>query len=635
MYSKKIFYIFTLVYFALFAIAGYFIYTQDKKVILNLIDRKLINGANAVPFLLEGYHTRDLSSKTVSPKEDLKNIKKLSAYVEQTDLEYLYSFIIDKDGKVRFSCSSAKKEDLDANKSDIYSFDIYDDPNVKKALAIKKPVFTDTKDKWGEFRSVYIPKISKDGREYVVGADCKMQNVADIFDILKKNSQTVFFLLLAIAALYFALVFYMIRYFNKVVKEKESELQEIYEKDPLTNLYSRIKLLNDLKRYKDAELIILDIYRFKSINSAYGIAFGDRCLIYVAQRLREICDDETLLYKLEADRFCILHPKYEYTHLEAKALKVIKKLEEKKYVYNGYEIYLNFFAGLSSKIEGDNKLLAAEIALKAAKDSHEKICIYTEELKQRYSKEGQKEVIDEIHYAIENDAILTYYQPIYDVHTKKVTKYESLMRMRKRDGSVVAPYHFLYIAQKAQLYPKIASIMFEKVIQKAKANPQIEFSINLSSLDIENAQIRENIFTRLEQEGLCKQITLEILESEDFENYDTLVEFAKRAKSLGIKLSMDDFGSGYSNFSNLAEVHFRYIKIDGSLIKDILENEKYESIVRVIVSIAKQFGSVTIAEFVENEAIAKKLIELGVDKLQGYFIGKPQEELLKEDIKFV
>ena len=628
MFTKKSFIFFTLVYFALFGISGYFMYQENKKNIVKLIDSKLINAANTVPYLLEDYHNKNLSAQSLTKVEDLKNIKKLSAYVNQTDLAYIYSFIIDKKGQVRFASSSATQADIDANKSDIYSFDIYNDPNVIKAMQTKKPVFETTKDKWGEFHSVYIPKVSKDGRVYVVGADYELKDVENISNMLLKNSEIVFSLLLAIALLYFVLVYYMARYFNRAVDKKEKELEAVYERDALTKLYNRTKLLHDLKHYPSAELIILDIDGFKSINSVYGISFGDRCLVFVANKLLDMCDNKSFVYKLESDRFCILCPECKHEDMIRKLDKVLKILEAEKCVINGYGVYLNFFAGLSSELVGDNKLLAAEIALKEAKESREKIVIYSKELSRKYNESGKRDVIDEIHHAIAHDGIKAYFQPICNAQTKEIHKYEALMRLQKRDGSIVAPYYFMQVAQEAQLYAKIASIMFEKIIEKAKENKSIEFSMNLSSLDIENEEIQKNIFKRIEEEGLNEQITLEVLESEAFENYDNLINFAKDAERFGIKLSMDDFGSGYSNLSNLAEVHFEYIKIDGSLVKDVLVNKNYESIIQIIVAIAKKFDSVTIAEFVENEAIAEKLVELGVHKLQGYYIGKPEADIL-------
>jgi EAL domain-containing protein (putative c-di-GMP-specific phosphodiesterase class I) len=165
--------------------------------------------------------------------------------------------------------------------------------------------------------------------------------------------------------------------------------------------------------------------------------------------------------------------------------------------------------------------------------------------------------------------------------------------------------------------------MLENVVKTAKINPQYTFSLNISALDIEDYGIQQNLFDTLVQENLTQQIVLEVLESEEFRDATSLSRFVQKAQQLGIALSIDDFGSGYANFANLIEVHYDYIKIDGSLIKNILENTKYELMVTQIVEFAKNVHSKTVAEFVENEAVAKKLEELGVDMLQGYIIGKP------------
>jgi len=172
------------------------------------------------------------------------------------------------------------------------------------------------------------------------------------------------------------------------------------------------------------------------------------------------------------------------------------------------------------------------------------------------------------------------------------------------------------------------SLTYFQTRVKAKENPTIEFSFNLSSLDIEDHEIQKNILKRLNEENLNERITLEILESEEFQDYNNLLAFEKRATAQNIKLSIDDFGSGYSNFSHLIDIDFNYIKIDGSLIQHILKNQKYEMIIKEIINFAHALNAKTIAEFVENEEIAIKLKEIGVDMLQGYYIGKPKQQIL-------
>ena len=219
MLNKVMFFLFSLAYFALVGFAGYVMYQDNKANMLMLIDTKLVNGANVVPFILgEDFHNKNLSAKTLTKDQDLKNINQLSQYVKQTDLAYIYSFILDENGTVRFASSSATKEDIDANKSDIFSFDVYNDPDIIKAIQTKKTVFKTVKDKWGEFRSVYIPKISPDGRVYVVGADYRLKDVQTFLDMVAKNSQIFFLVVFIILLLYLGLVYFAMHYVNDETK---------------------------------------------------------------------------------------------------------------------------------------------------------------------------------------------------------------------------------------------------------------------------------------------------------------------------------------------------------------------------------------------------------------------------------
>jgi EAL domain-containing protein (putative c-di-GMP-specific phosphodiesterase class I) len=233
-------------------------------------------------------------------------------------------------------------------------------------------------------------------------------------------------------------------------------------------------------------------------------------------------------------------------------------------------------------------------------------------------------VIAEIHDAIKNKRIFPYFQPIYSVKTSKVIKYESLMRIQLRDGSIVAPAYFLEISHQAKLYPKLSMMMLEAVLEQAKEYPKMHFSFNLSAVDIEDIVMAEFILRTLKSSSVAKQLTLEILETEGFHSYKTLALFISEVKSYGVTVAIDDFGSGYSNFAEIVELNVDYLKIDGSLVKQITTDPHYEHIIIAIIKFAQSLDLQTIAEFVEDETLAQRLIAMGVDMLQGYYIGRPK-----------
>ncbi|MDP1784565.1 MAG: EAL domain-containing protein, partial [Sulfuricurvum sp.] len=189
-------------------------------------------------------------------------------------------------------------------------------------------------------------------------------------------------------------------------------------------------------------------------------------------------------------------------------------------------------------------------------------------------------------------------------------------------GNIVPPMKFLTIAKKTKLYPQIT---LEVIYQACTlfATRDEEFSINLSDTDIRNPYTVSEIIKTITETGTASRIVFEILESEGIENYDEVAQFITKVKALGAKIAIDDFGTGYSNFENILKLSVDYIKIDGSLIREIIGNRRHRIIVETIIDFAQKIDAMTIAEFVEDVAIYDTLKELGVDYSQGYFTGKP------------
>ena len=619
-----------LFYIFLFSIYGYYSYHKELNEKLSQVDQELIMGANTVDLLLPpNYHHKNLDVKEISKEQDLQNIKKLSEFVRYTHLAYIYSLIRDKEGHIRFSSSSATPKELQGDSPAVYSFDLYDDDLAKKIFDqnITQPVFNTSKDQWGEFRSVYILKHAADGFPYIVGADYKYQRIASLKEhILSKIIALVIPLILIITLYVFANYFIFIYLRNSLAK-KSKALKEALEYDDLTKLPSKRKLIEDVKNSSlTTPIAILDINKFSIINDIYGSDYGDRYLQYTATVLHNRILSDMRLYRLDSDAFAIVCMQAKPLEDFARHIRdILASCATKSFVYKNYTTKLFLSVGISDTERKDNPLIKAEIALKKAKQNGETLRLYTEDID---SNNHNKKVLDDIIYAIENDKVFAYLQPIYDIKSGKVLKYEALMRIQKQDGTIAPPNYFLEIAKHTPFYKELTLVMLEHVIEFAQKHPNLEFSINLSSLDIENKELVEALIKKLLHAGVERHITLEILESEEFKDFEYLFNFVKRVRDLGIKISIDDFGSGYSNISSTIKLSIDYLKIDGSLIRHILVDQRYEKVIKSIVNFAEEMGAKTIAEFVESEDIAKKLQELDIDMLQGYHIGKPSPTIV-------
>jgi len=242
----------------------------------------------------------------------------------------------------------------------------------------------------------------------------------------------------------------------------------------------------------------------------------------------------------------------------------------------------------------------------------------------REKAQNDMKIILMIKKAIINSKIISYFQPIINNKTLKTEKYESLVRLIDENGKVLSPFAFLDVAKKGRYYSQIANIVLQTSFS-ALNNTTADISINISALDIEKTSTRNEIFRLLEENKQnASRVVFELLEDENVKDFKTLATFIKDVKELGVKIAIDDFGAGYSNFERLLDYQPDILKIDGCLIRDIQTNSYSLSVVKTIIAFAKEQNIKTVAEFVENKAIFDILNDLGIDYSQGYYFGKPE-----------
>ena len=421
------------------------------------------------------------------------------------------------------------------------------------------------------------------------------------------------------------------------IEEKEKNFQ-IYT-DGLTHLPNRQKILLDIEQTINPTLILMNIDFFKEINDCFGNTAGDLTLISVGQRLKVLQNRFYFnLYKMSGDEFALLiDRKIELEDLYMTIKNIISEIEEIPFVINGHEIFIKVSIGAARSEdidpqnlkEGKWKSLAthADMALKKAKKIGKHFLIYHESME--IHKEFERNLIwkKKIKEAINTHRIIPFFQPILNNKTGKIEKYEVLVRIADKESGIITPSYFLEAAKKSHLYEKITKLVLSKAITLFHEN-NYEFSINLTIQDIIEEDIKNFIFNILEKnKRVAKRVIFEILESEGIENYNEVINFIKRVKDYGCKIAIDDFGSGYSNFDHLMKLDVDYIKIDACLISNIVTDKNAEIITRTISNFAKELNLKTISEFVYSEEIFKKSIELGIDYSQGYYIGKPSENI--------
>jgi EAL domain-containing protein (putative c-di-GMP-specific phosphodiesterase class I) len=226
--------------------------------------------------------------------------------------------------------------------------------------------------------------------------------------------------------------------------------------------------------------------------------------------------------------------------------------------------------------------------------------------------------------AIDSYNIVSYFQPIVNNKTKKIDKYESLVRLVDSNDKVLSPALFLDSAKQGKYYSQITSIVLKNSFE-ALYSTQMIISINLSVLDIMQTKTQEEFFGLLRQhESQAHRIIIELTEDENIKDTKVVKEFIEEVRKYNVQIAIDDFGVGLSNFSRILQYQPDYIKIDGSLIRNIDKDRLAKNMVETIVDFAKKANIKTVAEFVENEKIFDILCDLGVDYSQGYYFGKAE-----------
>ena len=423
--------------------------------------------------------------------------------------------------------------------------------------------------------------------------------------------------------------FIAIRHDITKVYEQKKLIEEQFI-DELTLLPNRQKLLKDLKDSKIQKIAMININSFRDINNFYGFEAGDLVLKKFSQILLDkISTNINLdLYRVANDVFAICTKnKDNLKEIRDICTNIIEYFSLHPILINNNSFYLSISIGVARNCKDsavqNNLLSKAEYALRIAKKRDISILFLDENIELYNKLKENKKLIEELKNALISNNLLIYGQKLINNISKK-EKYEILMRVKLEDGSILTPYSFLKEAKKAKLYLGMTRMLVKKACEYFKGK-DIDFNLNLTLEDIKDQYTMDFIVNTMEKTNTAKQITFEIVESEGIESFTEVSNFIKKAKKLGCKIAIDDFGTGYSNFEYIIKLDVDYIKIDGSLIKNINSDNNLYLTVQTIVGFAKALKIKTVAEFVHNEDVLNCVQILDIDYSQGFFIDEPKE----------
>lgn len=445
--------------------------------------------------------------------------------------------------------------------------------------------------------------------------------------------------------------------FEDITDKKASSEKLVYltNHDPVTGLVNRSHFIDTLnaslgQRASSGTLLLLDIDQFKFISDSYGHGMGDEFLRraakliqlnlrYFSSRFQKKGQGEILLSRLSGDEFAVFLP-------NACRIEAAEVAEHIRKAFEGFyqsDIHCHMTVSIGVALypehggSATDLLTKADAAMYRAKDKgRNRFHLYSPEEREIEQMHTRLKWKERILAALKEDRFEPWFQPIMGVFDNRVTHYEALARMKEADGSIVLPGPFIDIAERFGLVGAISRAIFSKAFDAQgklrAAGRQVRFCLNVSGKELGDHDLLEFIKKGIYEKGLCPEdLVFEITETASINDMDSAISFISSLKEMGCRVSLDDFGIGYTSFLYLREMQVDYVKIAGSFVKSLDRNLNDQLFVKAISEVAKGMGIKIIAEFVESQEILGLLHKFGVDYAQGYLIGMPAPALLPSD----
>ncbi len=631
--KKELFLFFLLILLALFFIYVYQYIAKTKEDIFTRIEE---NKIEQISYVLKNIEEDLIESNNIHTSKEL--VALLSQDGVREEYEHIISLLLTSNVKYAYILYKDKKNKfrflLDASKSDkanfYQKFDVVN-PKYYEIYKTKQPQIIKQHDIENLYFTYLYPITNIDNEVIGIFNIDVTTNIQEIILDLIEPLETFFVIL--IIFIFLLMIMTIMQTAHYFITRKK-----IFT-DPLTKLFNRnyLKEITPMLNLQNYSVALLDLDRFKSINDTYGHKVGDYILAESSKVFKESIRDNDILIRYGGEEFLLLINSRNSDESTYKVCERIRKnINKKLFHYDNYELRVSVSIGLHKHPSMEKDLqeaikIADQMLYIAKKDGRNNVMLYDEKSTKTISSSKNIEFVKQ---ALHDNRIICHFQPIYDHNTKKILKYEALVRIINTDGNILYPGEFLPELKHTNIHYKLTQKILSLVFEKFKDN-NFSVSININFSDLINPDIQETITKALQNNlNLASRITFEILESDEIDNIELFKEKIDLLQSLKAKVSIDDFGSGYSNFKTIIDIEANYLKIDGSLIKNIHINEKDYKVVKSIIHFAQQSGMKTVAEFVHSEDVFKKLLELEIDFMQGYYISKPLDTLIEEESLF-
>jgi diguanylate cyclase (GGDEF)-like protein/PAS domain S-box-containing protein len=437
-----------------------------------------------------------------------------------------------------------------------------------------------------------------------------------------------------------------VRTYSDITARKKADEQHLYDAfhDPLTGLPNRALFMDRLEHVITTSqrrpitpkyaVFFLDMDRFKTINDSLGHTIGDQLLVVVGRKLADCIRPGDTIARLGGDEFAIL---LEDINDPAYAVIVAERIREKLAVpidIKSHKIFTSISIGIALGSDGyerpEQVLRDADIAMYAAKGRGNASYEIFDAAMHANILDRMKMVAD-LQGALDKKELTLYYQPIIDLNTQQLTGFEALVRWNHPTRGLIYPMEFIPLAEEHGLIFQIGAWILHEACRELKllqtrhpAQPPLSMSVNISSRQFSQQDLVEILSRFLNETGVDPHsVILEITESMIMENVDAAVETMNRLRKMGIRLHIDDFGTGHSSLSYLQLFPVSALKIDRSFINKLTSSGNNHEIITHIVALAKSLNFDVIAEGVEKEHQLANIKNLHCGYGQGFFFARP------------
>jgi diguanylate cyclase (GGDEF)-like protein len=414
-------------------------------------------------------------------------------------------------------------------------------------------------------------------------------------------------------------------------RQSEEKVHYLAHFDALTGLGNRVLLRQQLeealvrvRRNGGAiGVIFLDLDGFKIVNDTLGHSVGDALLKAVAARLQENVRDTDKTARLGGDEFAVLQSgDSQPRSADALASRLVAVMSEPFFV-DGHQLNLSVSAGIAVMLGNDadpeQLLKNADLALYRAKaDGRGTFRFFEPEMDALAQARRSMEV--ELRGALTRREFELHYQPLINLHTRRIAGFEALLRWSNATRGLVSPAQFIPLAEELGFIAPIGEWAIRQACEHAAGWPQdIKVAVNLSPVQFRSPSLVPAIVQALSASGLPpSRLELEITESVLLDDSDRNLAILRQIRDLGVRIAMDDFGTGYSSLSYLRRFHFEKVKIDRSFVSDVAQNAESRAIVRAITGMCNNLGMATTAEGVETAEQLSCIASEGCNEAQGY-----------------